>query len=132
MSLTFTVGEGGRVQIVKGTNHKEFSKEAFVGILQMVLATISPNRDYSSIVSINKLLKVIDLECEPDESDGEQDEDAPSQQQSQPAAATTSTVAAPATPAAEPAAPPKRPPPRAAARSRVAAAAKTTAQDDDD
>jgi len=71
MSLTFTF-DGTKVNLVKSGNTKELTKDVFVELLQITLSHISPNRDYTSITSINKLLKTIDLECEPDESDDEE------------------------------------------------------------
>jgi outer membrane biosynthesis protein TonB len=73
-SVSFTM-ENNTCYVVKGSFKKEVSKELFLEMLQLTLAHLSPSRDYSSVSSINKLLKIVELECEPDESDGEGEEE---------------------------------------------------------
>lgn len=52
---------------------KELPRESLLEIYQLVLGHLAPNRDYSSVTSVRKLLRIITLECEPDESDDESD-----------------------------------------------------------
>jgi hypothetical protein len=75
-SLSFTM-ENNTTFIVKGNYKKEVTKDLFLEMLQLTLAHVSPSRDYSSVSSINKLLKIVELECEPDESDSEEVEPEP-------------------------------------------------------
>lgn len=70
MDLGFQV-ENNKVWLVRGENRKEYPRDAFLGVCQMVLSTVANGRDYTSITSVRKLLRTIDLECEPDESDDE-------------------------------------------------------------
>ena len=73
MSLTINL-VGGKPVLQVGNNKKELSKEAVLEMLQLMLSHVAGNRDYTNVVSVTKLVKIIELECEPDESDGETEE----------------------------------------------------------
>ena len=76
-SLSFTVKENTieLVSSVLGNESKrEIQKELLVSVLQTVLSEISPQRDYSSVSSMRKLFRVLDIEMSPDDSD---DDDEP-------------------------------------------------------
>ena len=65
--------EGNKAFVIRGDNEKEISRDTVIQVYQLLLSSISPNRDYTTITSTKKLLKTIDLECEPDDSDDESD-----------------------------------------------------------
>ena len=67
--------QGSKAYVVRNGNEKEVPRESILEIYQLVLGHISPNRDYSNVTSVRKLLRIIDLECEPDESEDESDKD---------------------------------------------------------
>ena len=73
--------QGSKAYVIRGENEKEIPRDAVLEIYQLVLGHISPNRDYSSVTSVRKLLRIVDLECEPDESEdedeSEEEEEAP-------------------------------------------------------
>lgn len=70
--LTFRF-ENGKVQLVRGDNKKELPRDSLLEVCQLVLGHLADNRDYSAVTSVRKLLRIIDLECEPDESDEEKE-----------------------------------------------------------
>ena len=77
MASNFDIGfrvEGKKALLLRGKNKTELPRETVVEIYQLVLGRLSPNRDYNNVTSLQKLLKIIDLECEPDESDESDDE----------------------------------------------------------
>jgi hypothetical protein len=67
--------QGSKAYVIRNGNEKEIPRDSILEIYQLVLGNIAPNRDYSSVTSVRKLLRIIDLECEPDESDGESDDE---------------------------------------------------------
>jgi pyruvate/2-oxoglutarate dehydrogenase complex dihydrolipoamide acyltransferase (E2) component len=67
----------GRHYLVRGSTRKEIEREVLIELYQAVLGRLAQNRDYTSITSISKLLKVIDLECAADDSDSEESAPAP-------------------------------------------------------
>lgn len=71
--LTFSV-KGGKGCVSSNGQEKELSKEFMLELFQNVLGVVSPDRDYTSVTSLRKLLRVIDLEFEPDESEDEASE----------------------------------------------------------
>ena len=95
MSINFSI-VGNKPTLQVGAHHKELSKEAMLEVLQLVLSHVAGNRDYTNIVSVSKLLKIIELECEPDDSDGESEE-----KPTAPTAVQAAPVATPAVAAAE-------------------------------
>lgn len=72
--LTFRF-DNGKVHLVKGDNKKELPRDSLLEVCQLILGHLVDNRDYTSVTSVNKLLRIIDLECEPDESDNEVQEE---------------------------------------------------------
>ena len=50
---------------------KELPRESLLEIYQLTLGHLVPNRDYSSVTSVRKLRRIVEMECEPDESDDE-------------------------------------------------------------
>lgn len=66
-----TVGETSI--IIRNGIEKNIPKEILLEIYQMVLGHLSPNRDYSNISSNRKLLRIIDIEFEPDDSEEEKE-----------------------------------------------------------
>ena len=66
--------QGSKAYLVRAGNEREIPRESLLEIYQLVLGHISPVRDYSNVTSIRKLLRIIDLECEPDESEESDDE----------------------------------------------------------
>lgn len=71
--LTFCV-KNGKGCVRSNGQEKELTKDFMVELFQNVLGVVSPDRDYTSVTSLRKLLRVIDLEFEPDESDDEDSE----------------------------------------------------------
>ena len=67
--------QGSKAYVIRNGNEKEIPRDSILEIYQLVLGNIAPHRDYSSVTSVRKLLRIIDLECEPDESDGESDDE---------------------------------------------------------
>jgi hypothetical protein len=70
--------QGNKTFIVNNGNTKEIPKESMIELYQMLLSQLSPKRDYSSVSSLTKLFRIIQLECEPDDSDGSEEEPTPS------------------------------------------------------
>lgn len=68
--LTFCV-KNGKGCVRSNGQEKELTKDFMIEMFQNVLGVVSPDRDYTSVTSLRKLLRVIDLEFEPDESDDE-------------------------------------------------------------
>ena len=69
-SLKLT-SRGQKAYLNIGDKHEmEISKDVMLEICQTILGNIQ-ERDYTSISSIRKLLTIIKLECEPDESEDE-------------------------------------------------------------
>lgn len=68
--LTFCV-KNGKGCVRSNGQEKELAKDFMVELFQNLLGVVSPDRDYTSVTSLRKLLRVIDLEFEPDESDDE-------------------------------------------------------------
>nr|QBK87487.1 MAG: hypothetical protein LCMAC201_03970 [Marseillevirus LCMAC201] len=73
IDLGFQIQEG-KAFLIRHTNKKEIPRDALLEIYQLILGHLAPNRDYSSVTSVRKLLRIIDLECEPDDSDSESEE----------------------------------------------------------
>lgn len=65
--------EGSKAYVLRSGHEKEIPRETVLEIYQLVLGHLAPNRDYSAVTSIRKLVRIIDLECEPDESEDESD-----------------------------------------------------------
>ena len=63
--------QGGKALLIRHANKKEISRDVVLEVYQLILGHIASNRDYSNVTSIRKLLRIIDLECEPDDSDDE-------------------------------------------------------------
>ena len=76
MDIGFQV-QGQQAFVLRGDTRKEIPRDTVLEIYQLVLGNIAPNRDYSSVTSLKKLARIVDLECEPDESDDEESEAAP-------------------------------------------------------
>jgi len=74
--------ETNTVYLINGANQKELPRQALLEVYQLVLTHLSPNRDYTSVTSLSKLKRIIDLECEPDESDDEKPQQQPTQKDS--------------------------------------------------
>ena len=72
----------GKVSVVCGNHEKDFSKDVFVEICQLILENVSAGRDYTSITSATKLIRTINLECEPDESEDDADSEPEPEQDS--------------------------------------------------
>lgn len=75
-SLNFML-ENGDVYVSKGQGKKKISKDAMLEICYLLLGHIAEPRDYTSVTSVKKLLHIIDVECQPDESDAEDEKEAP-------------------------------------------------------
>ncbi len=69
--------QDGKTFLIRGSNKKEIPRDTILEIYQLLVGQIAQNRDYSSVTSVRKLLRIIDLECEPDDSDDEAEEPAP-------------------------------------------------------
>lgn len=80
MSLNFSI-VGNKPTLQVGQHHKELTKEAMLEVLQLVLSHVAGTRDYTNVVSVGKLLKIIELECEPDDSDSESEPKKPASTQ---------------------------------------------------
>lgn len=63
--------QGNKGYLLRGSAQKELPRDTILEIYQLVLNRLSPNRDYTSVTSVSKLLRIIDLECEPDDSSDE-------------------------------------------------------------
>jgi hypothetical protein len=63
--LTFRT-QGSTVKLVCGGNEKTLEKDVLLEVCQTILSR--GKRDYSEVTSVKKLLRLIELECEPDES----------------------------------------------------------------
>jgi hypothetical protein len=48
------------------------NKDSFVSFILSVLEQVNPTRDYTNITSVQKLLRVLDIEMVPDDSDTEE------------------------------------------------------------
>lgn len=70
--LTLGVGE---IQL-NGVTRK-MPKNVLVEIYQILLTQVCPERDYTGVTSCHKLLKILDLEFEPDDSGSEGSEGEP-------------------------------------------------------
>ena len=70
MTLTFNF-KNDKAYIVRYDQEKEIPRDLLLEVYQLLLGQLCPNRDYSNVTSIKKLLKIIDLEFEPDDSDDE-------------------------------------------------------------
>jgi len=86
-SFSFKI-EGESVYLVCGDNKKTISKEIMLETCYLLLGNIAEQRDYSSVTSLSKLLRIINIECEPDTSDDEKE--TPTKP---PATATVATIA---------------------------------------
>ena len=74
MASNFDIGfrvEGKKALLLRGKNKTELPRNVAIEVYRLVVGCLSSNRDYSNVTSSQKLLKIIDLECEPDESDDE-------------------------------------------------------------
>jgi len=69
-SLSFNV-QDNNVFVESGGGKKEISKEVLLEICHLLLGNIAEPRDYTSITSVKKLLRVINVECQPDDSEDE-------------------------------------------------------------
>ncbi len=63
--------EDKKTFLIRNEQTKEISRDLLLEICQLLLSHLTSTRDYSNVTSIHKLLRIIDLECEPDESDTE-------------------------------------------------------------
>lgn len=70
MDISFKLTDKGAF-LVRGSTTKELPRDALVEIFHTVLTHLAPNRDYGNITSLSKLVRTIDLECAPDDSDDE-------------------------------------------------------------
>ena len=48
--------QGNKAYVIRGDNEKEIPRDSILEIYQLVLNHLSPNRDYSSVTSVRKLL----------------------------------------------------------------------------
>ncbi len=63
--------QGTKAYVICNGKEKQVPRESILEICQLVIGHIAPNRDYTSVTSVGKLMRIIDLECEPDDSDNE-------------------------------------------------------------
>ena len=68
MSLTLSL-TNGKAQLGLNGVSRDIPKSVLVEVYQILLSQVCPDRDYTSVTSCTKLLKIFNLEFEPDESD---------------------------------------------------------------
>jgi len=69
------VYNNNKCNVVYNDTTKTVDKNVFFTTIFSVLEKVSPDRDYTSISSLKKLFKVLEIEMSPDESDDEDDSD---------------------------------------------------------
>jgi len=65
---------GTKAVLIRNGKELVVSRDLILEIYQSVLGHVNPQRDYSNITSTKKLLRVLDLEFDPDDSDDEHEQ----------------------------------------------------------
>lgn len=63
----------GKVELRYNGNQTTVHKETLVSFVLSVLEQVNPSRDYTSVTSVQKLLRILDIEMIPDDSDVEEE-----------------------------------------------------------
>src|SRR5689334_9750547 len=69
MNLSFEFDQNKKAYLIVNGQKKSVEADVILEVCQAVLANISPERDYKSITSLTKLMKIIDMELLDDDSD---------------------------------------------------------------